>query len=505
MRRLIIHLAVIVVLIAAGANIALATTLNFFQPADSSGRIGYLALNNVGTTSVNVTLSGVDDKGVKAPGGNITLTLAAGQSRYLSSQDLENGRSAIMLGAFGNGTGYWHIDITATGAITVQNFIYTPDGALTELTTPLAAESDGSYFVKFFTEPNASVFGARLRLRNLSATAGTVTITAKSSAGTAVSGSAIVTLPGSNAVEISSLDLSKGNSTLGVSGGLGSGDGFWILKMVSSVAVHAQALAQSAGGTLADIGRGLTVAASAPAATCGSANFLQVKADSHNSAYAAPTLSVTCSTTSMTVVSNGIPTFEFVQSTPNKLQAVAATYRIPITPAANSGSLTSVPLAGPEAVTIAGLPIFGPTESKQDGYRDPYKDALLDFCQGHTAQRGDYHHHFRPDCLFTDGTTNKIGLVIGYAFDGYPILAPYECTDSSCKTVYKVHSSYKYTGGSTAAWDSNTYVAGSGTLDKCNGMTRPDGTYAYYATDEFPYFMGCYHGVVDSSNIVPQT
>ena len=228
-----------------------------------------------------------------------------------------------------------------------------------------------------------------------------------------------------------------------------------------------------------------------------------MKADSHNTAYAAPTLSVTCGTTSMTVVSNGIPTFEFVQSTPSKLQAVAATYRIPITPAVSS-SPEAIPSAGPAAVTVAGLPIFGPTESKQDGYRDPYKDALLDFCSGHTAQRGDYHHHFRPECLFPTAG-QQTGLVIGYAFDGYPILWPYECTDATCKTVYKVHSSWKYTGGSTAAWSSNTYVAGSGNLDKCNGMTRPDGTYAYYATDEFPYFMGCYHGVADSTNIVPQT
>lgn len=342
-----------------------------------------------------MTLSAVDDKGVKAPGGNFTLTLAAGQSRYLSSQDLEGGKSAIITGALGNGSGYWHMDITAPGTITVQNFIYTPDGALTELTTPLAAESDGSYFVRFFTELGASAFGACLRLCNLSTTSGAITITAKTSGGTAVGGSAVVTLPGSNAVEISSQDLSKGNSALGVSGGLGFGDGFWILKMVSSVAVSAQALAQSAGGTLADIGCGLTVTASAPVATCGSGNFLQVKADSHKTAYATPTLSVTCITTSMTVVSNGIPTFEFVQSTPNRLQAVSATYRIPITPTVST-SPEIIPLAGPAAVTVAGLPIFGPTESKPDGYRDPYKDALLDFCNGHTAQRGDYHHHFSP-------------------------------------------------------------------------------------------------------------
>ena len=36
-------------------------------------------------------------------------------------------------------------------------------------------------------------------------------------------------------------------------------------------------------------------------------------------------------------------------------------------------------------------------------------------------------------------------------------------------------------------------------------MTRPDGSYAYYATDEFPYFIACYHGTPDTSNFNPQT
>jgi hypothetical protein len=205
----------------------------------------------------------------------------------------------------------------------------------------------------------------------------------------------------------------------------------------------------------------------------------------------------------VTVTSNGIPNFEFVQSTPNALKTTTATYHLPLTPTPATGTLQTVPLVGAEAVTVGGLPIYGPTESPTDGSRDPVKDALLDFCGGHTDQKGAYHHHYRPDCLFSDAT--KVGLVIGYAFDGYPILAPYECTDTTCKTTYKVKSSYKYIGGSTAAWDANTYVSGYGNLDKCNGMTRPDGTYAYYATDEFPYFLACYHGTPDTSNFVAGT
>lgn len=239
--------------------------------------------------------------------------------------------------------------------------------------------------------------------------------------------------------------------------------------------------------------------ATVAAASCPSANFLTVTANSHNSAYAAPSLTVSCSLTQATVTSNGIPNFEFVQSSPNALKVANATYHLALTPTVATTN-TSVPLVGAVAVSVGGLAIYGPTESPADGSKDPKLNVPLDTCGGHTDQLGAYHHHYRPDCLFADAT--KVGQVIGYAFDGYPILEPYECTDTSCSTVYKVHSSYAFIGGSTAAWDSNKYVAGKGNLDKCNGMTRPDGTYAYYATDEFPYFAACYHGVVDTSNFI---
>jgi hypothetical protein len=488
--------------IAGFTPAAQAATLNFVQPNDGSGRMGYLALNNTGGSTVTVTITARDDLGVAAPGGALTLSLAPRQSRYLSSTDLELGKTSVMSGALGNGTGYWHLDITATGTITAQNFLYTADGALNELTTPLTAESDGSYLVKFFTEPSASVFTSKLRLRNLSAQSGVVTVTARNAAGDAVAGSAQVNLGALRAVELTAADLAQGNSSLGVTGSLGRGDGFWILSMSSNTSVAAIALAQAGGGQLADIGSGLTITGTAPVATCPTSKFLTLTAHPRNTAYPAPTQSVSCSNGTVTVTSNGIPNFEFVQTTPNRLQAQNNTYRFPVTPTVAT-TKTEVPLGGPAAVTVGGLPIFGPTESPQDGYRDPIRDDLQDDCNGHTAQRGDYHHHSRPVCLYPNAA-QQTGLVLGYAFDGYPILHPYECTNTACTSVYKVRSSYEYIGGSQHAWESNRYVEGRGHLDRCNGMTRPDGTYAYYATDEFPYIIGCYHGVVNTSNFTVQ-
>jgi hypothetical protein len=209
-----------------------------------------------------------------------------------------------------------------------------------------------------------------------------------------------------------------------------------------------------------------------------------------------PQLRVDCTPGELIVTSNGIPSFRYVQATPNPLREQRYVWRIPRQPRP-APEPREVPLLGPIAVAVDGLPIFGPNEAPEHGTADPYLDKLLDYCNGHTAQRGDYHFHVRPNCLF-DSVDGRTSLVIGYAFDGYPILAPFECADAGCASVRKVTSSWRRENANRNAWMSNRYVEGHGTLDRCNGMTRPDGSYAYYATDTFPYFLACYRGVVSN-------
>ncbi len=58
-------------------------------------------------------------------------------------------------------------------------------------------------------------------------------------------------------------------------------------------------------------------------------------------------------------------------------------------------------------------------------------------------------------------------------------------------------------GWSGPAWDIHAYVDGLGDLDKCNGLPITEAgapfDYAYFATDSFPYFLGCYHGTPTSN------
>lgn len=223
---------------------------------------------------------------------------------------------------------------------------------------------------------------------------------------------------------------------------------------------------------------------------CPADNFPNLTANSANSAYPSPEVTAYCEGDYLIVESNGIPSFEFIQTTPSDLEAQSYRWEIPLNPSM-AAQTSSIPLGGAVAFTVTGLPIFGPTEAPEHGYRDPIVDELLDYCNGHTAGGGVYHFHAHP----CDTSAQQPYVVVGYALDGFPILSPYVCEDDACTTVKEVKSSWQLKDDSVDnSWDRNEYVAGLGDLDQCNGMTLPDGTYAYFATNEFPYFMGCYVG-----------
>lgn len=227
---------------------------------------------------------------------------------------------------------------------------------------------------------------------------------------------------------------------------------------------------------------------------CPTANFIDVSISTLQSNYTQPTLGVNCDDNAIYVQSNGMIHYEFVAITPFDLTEQNYNWQIPRNPQmANSPS--DIPLLGPVAMAINGVPFFGPNENPRDDYGDPVLDNLLDFCNGHTAQ-GMYHYHARPNCLYSNDASS-VGVVLGYSFDGYPILSPYVCDNADCTSISKMQSSWQRTQDVRNAWEAHEYIAGSGDLDQCNGTTLADGSYAYFATDTFPYIMGCYVGVAE--------
>ncbi|MCB9224686.1 MAG: YHYH protein [Crocinitomicaceae bacterium] len=240
---------------------------------------------------------------------------------------------------------------------------------------------------------------------------------------------------------------------------------------------------------------------------------------------------------------------------PNQPSAHSATYRIPRNPAEQTGTKTSQPTVGAQAVAINGVKIYGFGDARSynsvSGQNDPNGDdlwhgdawasegATMDANgAGHPDEQGNYHYHATPVSFYSDPSTAH-SPIIGFAFDGFPIYGPFGYSDSldNGSAVIRMQSSYQLRsitdrtilpGGATSTpagpainttfplgtyWEDYEYVAGLGTLDEYNGRycvtpEYPSGTYAYFlATDNsgdpvFPYIIGFeYYGQVNASDI----
>jgi hypothetical protein len=117
--------------------------------------------------------------------------------------------------------------------------------------------------------------------------------------------------------------------------------------------------------------------------------------------------------------------------------------------------------------------------------------TMSDACLGHAGGDGEYHYHIMTPCLFNTNASyvdsicstlsncssgigswalqgysnNKALTVIGISKDGHPFFGPY---------------------------DSNGILTNCSTIDACNGITQSNGSYAYYATETFPYGPSCW-------------
>ena len=230
----------------------------------------------------------------------------------------------------------------------------------------------------------------------------------------------------------------------------------------------------------------------------------------------APWVTARCDDKYLYVDSNGMAGWFMRSDFRNEVAPQSHHYKIPLVPQP-APAPTEVPFLGSIGVAITGVPIYAPNEAADLGYGDAKLDGRLDACNGHIGPNGGYHYHARPECPF-DQMSDRPSPILGFAFDGYPIVEPWVCTDGPCKDLRKIRGSWHKCVDETctvvavkkldsswvlqkpdvkAAWDKFGYVPGSGDLDQCNGRVEPDGSYAYYATDTFPYGVGCYHGVID--------
>lgn len=177
----------------------------------------------------------------------------------------------------------------------------------------------------------------------------------------------------------------------------------------------------------------------------------------------------------MVVESDGIPTHQTAKypnrDNPNRIEKQSYKFKIPLKPR-RAEKTTPLPM-GPIGVAINGIPFYNPYNAEGKNAVEGAHAEVFDSCCGHPDPRGRYHYHKYPVCLnspFRD-PDGKHSPLIGYAFDGYAIYGP-NGDDGKPPTD----------------------------LDDCNGHTDAERGYHYHVTDQFPYILGAYRGVVDREN-----
>lgn len=198
----------------------------------------------------------------------------------------------------------------------------------------------------------------------------------------------------------------------------------------------------------------------------------------------------------------------------------AATYQVPVDPQiadsptyVNTGQLFGVHL---DSVLFDPKTAGYWNNDMSSGWNYVATANQLDSYGAHTRPETGFYHYHAITGQWLSETTEHSALV-AWAADGFPVYLRYgyaDPTDASSGVV-NLASSYQLLSGSRPSdspggtYDGTfvadyEYVEGLGDLDECNGRECvtpefPEGTYAYFLTDEWPWVPTYLKGTPDSS------
>ena len=109
-----------------------------FNPSTEMVQASRLRLINPNDEQASVTITGRDDSGAQATGGDVTLSLRAGAARTLTAQQLEVGTGTIR-GRLGAGVGKWRLRVLSDRRLQVVNMTASTAGNWSNLSTTAAA------------------------------------------------------------------------------------------------------------------------------------------------------------------------------------------------------------------------------------------------------------------------------------------------------------------------------------------------------------------------------
>lgn len=215
-------------------------------------------------------------------------------------------------------------------------------------------------------------------------------------------------------------------------------------------------------------------------------------------------------------------------SNPNSISSQNLSYRLSLNPEPYvrllNGDLNTFGIA------VNGVP-FDPgaaeyyQNDRMNGWRyEATGDGInlgLDQHNAHVQPNGTYHYHGMPHGLLENlnEQADRHSPLIGWAADGYPIYGRYSYSDpgDANSAVKAMSSSYVLKTGTRPNDGSNPggsydgsfvedyeYQAKHGDLNECNARLTvtpefPNGTYAYFITENFPVIPRCWIGIPNDS------
>ena len=244
-----------------------------FNPGSNMNQASKLRLVNTGTNDEYVSIEGVDDRGDVS--GAVGLRLDAGESRTLSSSDLETGdwkewfydaegNRRFTGGRLGDGAGKWRLLIGTSGILGVRaagssvvgmSLLESAGGQLTNIST-MGVATDGDTLTRLAAAVPlmlSAVDSTRqgfVRVVNESGESGSVRVFAFDDGGHAPD-PVEIRLGAGRVVHFNSNDLEYGNAGKGVEGGVGGPvQGDWRLDVETGLAVRVLAFVRHGDGFL---------------------------------------------------------------------------------------------------------------------------------------------------------------------------------------------------------------------------------------------------------------
>ena len=212
----------------------------FPAAANARGWQGFLRITNHSEEAGTVSILAVDDAGTES--GPLSLTIDAGETIHLNSDDVEFGNASKGLagGTGAPGSGDWRLDVASELRLEVLSYVRTADGFVTPMhdVAPLDPAAAQKRRIVAFNPGSNQRQESLLRLVNTGASEATVTIFASDDRGAAGGRVRATVAPGAARV-ISAAELEQGGA---FDGSLGDGIGKWRLEVWTDAPVVVMSL-----------------------------------------------------------------------------------------------------------------------------------------------------------------------------------------------------------------------------------------------------------------------